>query len=176
MLVDWGDGAKFPAYANAASNTRLVGKQIGLLLEKLQATKGISYDKVHCIGLLRSTLEKQTIVICSPLGHSLGAHTCGTASFSLGKQLARVSGLDPAGPFFSGKKPAVRLDKDDAKFVDVIHSNTEIALGLGLGSADESGHIDFYVNGGQSQPGCPSMFVSLGVLALNELRRVSGAR
>jgi pancreatic triacylglycerol lipase len=58
---------------------------------------------------------------------------------------------------FAGKKPLVRLDKDDAKFVDVIHSNTEIALGLGLGTSEESGHIDFYVNGGQYQPGCPSV-------------------
>ena len=71
--------------------------------------------------------------------------------------MARISGLDPAGPLFSGKKSPVRLDKDDAKFVDVIHSNTEIALGMGLGTNEESGHIDFYVNGGQSQPGCPSM-------------------
>ncbi len=91
------------------------------------------------------------------LGHSLGAHTCGSASAAVGNQLARISGLDPAGPMFAGKKPPVRLDKDDAKFVDVIHSNTEIALGLGLGTSEESGHIDFYVNGGQYQPGCPSV-------------------
>ena len=30
-------------------------------------------------------------------------------------------GLDPAGPFFSNKDSA--LDKDDAKYVDVIHTN-----------------------------------------------------
>jgi hypothetical protein len=65
---------------------------------------------------------------------------------------------------FAGKKPPVRLDKDDAKFVDVIHSNTEIALGLGLGTSEESGHIDFYVNGGQYQPGCPSVGALIGGL------------
>ncbi len=48
--MDWGNGAKFPSYANAASNTRLVGKQIGLLLQKLHDMKGFSYDKIHCIG------------------------------------------------------------------------------------------------------------------------------
>jgi hypothetical protein len=91
------------------------------------------------------------------LGHSLGAHTCGIASNAIGNQMARISGLDPAGPFFEGKHLAVRLDQDDAKFVDIIHSNTDIAFGVGLGSKDPSGHLDFYVNGGQNQPGCPSM-------------------
>ncbi|CAF0827221.1 unnamed protein product [Rotaria sordida] len=144
IVVDWGGGAKFPFYANAVANTRLVGKLIGLFLKKLHKLKGISYDKIHCIG------------------HSLGAHTCGFTSNTVDNQLARISGLDPAGPFFSGKKIVVRLDKDDAKFVDVIHSNTEIALGLGLGITDESGDIDFYANGGQSQPGCPSIGALLG--------------
>lgn len=32
-------------------------------------------------------------------------------------------GLDPAGPYFEGTPPEVRLDPSDASFVDVIHSN-----------------------------------------------------
>lgn len=32
-------------------------------------------------------------------------------------------GLDPAGPYFEGTPPEVRLDPTDADFVDVIHSN-----------------------------------------------------
>lgn len=32
-------------------------------------------------------------------------------------------GLDPAGPYFEGTPPEVRLDPTDANFVDVIHSN-----------------------------------------------------
>lgn len=90
-------------------------------------------------------------------GHSLGAHTCGYASNEINGQMARISGLDPAGPFFEGKNNAVRLDQTDAKFVDVIHTNTDLALGLGLGAKDSSGHLDFYVNGGQQQPGCPTV-------------------
>ncbi|CAF0989739.1 unnamed protein product [Rotaria sp. Silwood1] len=144
LVIDWGGGAKFPFYSNAVANTRLVGKQVGLFLQKIHKLKGISYDRIHCIG------------------HSLGAHTCGYTSNTVDNQLGRISGLDPAGPFFSGKKIVVRLDKDDAKFVDVIHSNTEIALGLGLGITDESGDIDFYANGGQTQPGCPSIGALLG--------------
>lgn len=96
-------------------------------------------------------------VFCQILGHSLGAHTCGLASNVISNQMARISGLDPAGPFFEGKDVVVRLDKNDAKFVDIIHSNTEVALGVGLGSSESSGHVDFYVNGGKSQPGCPTV-------------------
>ncbi|CAF0756734.1 unnamed protein product [Rotaria sordida] len=144
LIVDWGHGAKFPLYTNAASNTRLVGKQIGLLLQKLHNMKGFAYEKIHCIG------------------HSLGAHACGIASDTIDNQMARISGLDPAGPLFEGKNVVVRLDKNDAKFVDVIHTNTKIALGIGLGSSESSGHVDFYVNGGEHQPGCPSMFSVFG--------------
>ncbi|CAF4798813.1 unnamed protein product [Rotaria sp. Silwood1] len=139
LVVDWGNGAKFPLYNNAAANTRLVGKEISLLLKKMKTLKQLSYDKVHCIG------------------HSLGAHTCGYASYEINRQMARISGLDPAGPFFEGKTTSVRLDQSDAKFIDVIHTNTELALGLGLGSDDPSGHVDFFVNGGKQQPGCPSV-------------------
>ncbi|UJR19751.1 hypothetical protein I4U23_022884 [Adineta vaga] len=143
LVVDWGNGAKFPFYNKAAANIRLVGKQISLLLKKMKTLKQLSYDKVHCIG------------------HSLGAHTCGYASNGINNQIGRISGLDPAGPFFEGKPTSVRLDQKDAKFVDVIHTNTEIALGIGLGSKDSSGHIDFYVNGGKQQPGCPSIVAGL---------------
>lgn len=34
-------------------------------------------------------------------------------------------GLDPAGPLYNGKPPEDRLDPSDARFVDVIHSDTD---------------------------------------------------
>ncbi|CAF3266545.1 unnamed protein product [Rotaria sp. Silwood2] len=160
LVVDWGNGAKFPLYNNAAANTRLVGKEIALLLKKMKTLKQLSYDKVHCIGLsiisFIFNIQLNNFSVAR-LGHSLGAHTCGYASNEINRQMARISGLDPAGPFFEGKTAPVRLDQSDAKFIDVIHSNTEIALGVGLGSDDPSGHVDFYVNGGKQQPGCPSV-------------------
>jgi len=44
------------------------------------------------------------------------------------------------------------LDKKDAKFVDVIHCNK------GKQGIDrETGHADFYPNGGANQLDCPSV-------------------
>ena len=46
----------------------------------------------------------------------------------------------------------VRLDKSDANFVDVIHSDTNPVVPVGL--RETIGHVDFYPNGGSPQPGC----------------------
>jgi len=46
--------------------------------------------------------------------------------------------------------PKERLDKEDATFVDVIHTETGIQ-----GISEPIGHVDFYPNNGKSsQPGC----------------------
>jgi Lipase len=39
------------------------------------------------------------------------------------KKLARITGLDPAGPLFSNMPDEVRLVASDAEFVDVYHTN-----------------------------------------------------
>ena len=41
------------------------------------------------------------------------------------------SGLDPAGPYFENTVPEVRLDISDAKFVDVIHGDSDPILQMG---------------------------------------------
>jgi hypothetical protein len=56
--------------------------------------------------------------------------------------------LDPAGPLFGGTAPSERLDREDADYVDVIHTD-----GL-YGISDAIGHKDFFPNGGKSQVGC----------------------
>ena len=63
-------------------------------------------------------------------------------------------GLDPAGPYFEFKHPDARLDKTDADFVDVIHSDTKTLIIKGFGSIQPMGDVDFYPNGGYRQPGC----------------------
>ncbi|KFM82551.1 Pancreatic triacylglycerol lipase, partial [Stegodyphus mimosarum] len=59
-----------------------------------------------------------------------------------------------AGPFFNGVKEIVRLDKGDASFVDVIHTNAPGNRLEGYGLNEPIGHVDFYPNGGENQPGC----------------------
>lgn len=71
-------------------------------------------------------------------------------------------GLDPAGPLFDFQDPRVRLDRTDAKFVDVIHSNGETLILGGLGAAQPLGHVDFYPNGGRVQHGCSNLYVLCG--------------
>ena len=71
--------------------------------------------------------------------------------------MARIYSLNPAGPLFKRKDLLVHLDKLDAKFVDVIHTNTKSALRIKFGSGDSSGHLNFYVYGGQHQSDSPSV-------------------
>lgn len=46
------------------------------------------------------------------------------------------------------------LSKSDADFVDVIHTNGRKTINMGLGLYEPMGHVDFYPNGGKTQPGC----------------------
>ncbi|XP_069173439.1 uncharacterized protein [Procambarus clarkii] len=140
ICVNWQKGAEVPNYVRAASNTRLVGRQVALLLETMIANLNTTLDDFHLIGF------------------SLGAHVSGHAGARL-KNLSRISGLDPAGPLFESYSPSVRLDYTDARFVDVIHTNADSLLMGGLGAFEPMGHVDFYPNGGRMQKGCANLFV-----------------
>lgn len=61
-------------------------------------------------------------------------------------------GLDPAYPGFSVENPGERLDTTDARFVDVMHTNSAKIVGGGLSFPVPIGHVDFWPNGGVSQP------------------------
>lgn len=140
ICVDWSNGAALPNYVKASANTRLVGKQLSLLLRGLVEKNGLSLVNTHLIGF------------------SLGAHIAGFAGADLGN-LSRITGLDPAGPLFEAQDTRARLDETDAAFVDVIHSNGENLILGGLGSSQPMGHVDFYPNGGRMQKGCSHLFV-----------------
>ncbi len=47
-----------------------------------------------------------------------------------------------------------RLDITDAEFVDIIHTNGGQLIDGNIAFDEPLGHIDFYVNGGEKQPGC----------------------
>jgi hypothetical protein len=70
--------------------------------------------------------------------------------------------MDPASPNFESQNATVRVDKTDAKFVDVIHTNGDSIFTGSVGMFTAVGHVDFYPNGGKQQPGCPSMTNLIG--------------
>ncbi|XP_065350620.1 uncharacterized protein LOC135946339 [Cloeon dipterum] len=140
ICVDWEPGASLPNYVKAAANTRLVGKQVALLLRKLRTQYGLDPRNVHLIGF------------------SLGAHVAGFAGAET-PGLSRITGLDPAGPLFEAQEAEARLDASDAGFVDVIHSNGANLIMGGLGSRQPMGDVDFYPNGGAEQKGCSNLLL-----------------
>ncbi|XP_075280432.1 pancreatic lipase-related protein 2 [Opisthocomus hoazin] len=137
VAVDWKEGAK-GTYVSAVNNIRVIGAELAYLLEILQKTLSYSPSEIHLIG------------------HSLGAHTAGEAGRRI-RGIRRITGLDPAGPYFEGTPAEVRLDPSDANFVDVIHSNAAHFPAVGLGMYNTTGHLDFYPNGGTVMPGCTNL-------------------
>jgi len=138
IFVDWEKGATFPYY-QASGDTRIVGRQIARLVDMFHNETGLKYSDVHLIGF------------------SLGAQVVGYAGRDVqrrGNKIGRISGLDPAGPFFEYRHPDVRLDPTDADFVDVAHLDSRTIGIKGMGCEQALGHVDFYFNGGFHQPGC----------------------
>lgn len=137
ITVDWSKANGLP-YTQATANTQIVGVDIAILLQSFASRFNMVLDQFHIIG------------------HSLGAHIAGYAGKRLQGRLGRITGLDPAGPYFENTDPVVRLDKSDAKFVDCIHSDGASTINLGFGLLQPLGHVDFYPNGGKNQPNCPA--------------------
>lgn len=153
ILVDWSKGAN-KDYYQSAGNTQLVGAQVGELIRFLISSTGGS----------RNLVDKFYVI-----GFSLGAQAAGYAGTYLkdkaGMTLGRITGLDPAGPLFTNVGDArFRLDKSDAKYVDVIHTDMPPKGGLlGFGMRKEAGHADFFPNGGVRQPGCRQKLAKLAI-------------
>ncbi|XP_065494800.1 inactive pancreatic lipase-related protein 1-like [Caloenas nicobarica] len=141
ICIDWKKGSRCQ-YTQASNNVRVVGAEIAYFVDVLLAKYGASLSNIHIIG------------------HSLGAHVAGEA----GKRrpgIGRITGLDPAQPYFQGTPIEVRLDKSDAEFVDVIHTDSAPTIPyLGFGMSTAIGHLDFYPNGGEEMPGCDKNAIS----------------
>ncbi|XP_034185022.1 pancreatic triacylglycerol lipase isoform X1 [Osmia lignaria lignaria] len=154
LVLDWTRGAA-TTYQAAVANTELVGRQLGLVL----------LDAIHL-----GTLPKNIHII----GFSLGAHVAGCASEILKKRnilLGRITGLDPASPFFRNhlfREKSRKLDATDAQLVDIIHTDGSEDFADGFGLLKPLGHIDFFPNGGREQPGCVDVKNSVVVSHLNE--------
>ncbi|XP_039984300.1 lipoprotein lipase isoform X2 [Xiphias gladius] len=97
------------------------------------------------------------------LGYSLGAHVAGIAGALTEHKISRITGLDPAGPNFEHADDQSTLSRDDAQFVDVLHTNTRGSPDRSIGIQRPVGHIDIYPNGGTFQPGCGIQKTLMGI-------------
>ncbi|KAM9324597.1 pancreatic triacylglycerol lipase-like [Gastrophryne carolinensis] len=144
IAVDWSGGAR-TQYTQASNNIRVVGAEIAYFINTLATDFGYSPSNVHLIG------------------HSLGAHVAGEAGKRM-KGIARITGLDPAEPYFQNTPAEVRLDRSDAALVDVIHTDAgPFITSLGFGMSQVIGHLDFFPNGGVQMPECPQNMESNNV-------------
>lgn len=134
IYVDWFEAGS-REYPVSAANVKPVGHFIA---DFIMATK-IKLKNIHVIG------------------KSLGAHVASYVGKRIqerrGDKLSRITGLDPAAPKFEIDEVSenIRLNKSDAEFVDIIH--TDVGY---YGFKMPLGTVDFYPNGGGTQPGCGS--------------------
>ncbi|XP_044732361.1 lipase member H-A-like [Chrysoperla carnea] len=137
IIVNWQRISEVPCYVGALINTWHVGQCTATLLTSLLAYSGQSPEQLHLVGF------------------SLGAHVAGITGTlytkATNQKFARITGLDPALPLYATLS-FVRewiLDVGDAHFVDIIHTNAGV-----FGKIENTGDVDFYVNGGSAQPMC----------------------
>lgn len=130
FAIDWSKGSDTSNYITARNRANATGTVMGKFIEFLVREGGITLDTVRIAGF------------------SLGGQVVGYAGKYLKGQLPVIYGIDPAGPLFF-ENSTDRITHEDAKYVEVIHTN-----GQKLGHDRPLGHVDFYPNGGRSQPGC----------------------
>ncbi|KAM7350118.1 vitellogenin-1-like [Cochliomyia hominivorax] len=127
-------------YTWSAYNTEEVGRQLALALQKL--IDKVPAENIHLIG------------------HSLGSHIVGYAGRYFikytGLNLTRITALDPANPCFNEGESLSGIQRGDADFIDVIHTNPGV-----FGKANPVGDADFYAGGlAPIKPGCTRLFCS----------------
>eukprot|EP00095_Tigriopus_kingsejongensis_P010818 maker-scaffold2896_size11495-snap-gene-0.3 protein:Tk10818 transcript:maker-scaffold2896_size11495-snap-gene-0.3-mRNA-1 annotation:"hypothetical protein DAPPUDRAFT_303061" len=151
--VDWSLLESWTNYFDAAETSLEVGTYVGEMVSNLMQNHGLSHNNFHAIG------------------HSLGAQAVGhlgrKVSAVTGSKVARITGLDPARPYFEILDAGLRLNKNDAKYVDVIHSNSGSLIDGCLSFMSPMGHVDFYPAGGDHQPGCTE--ICLGDCTENDI-------
>lgn len=128
IAVDWTKLAN-DLYSVVVSHMPIVARETTKMIGALMSLKGLS-------------LETLTLV-----GFSLGAHIAGQVGRDLlPHKIEAIVALDPATPLI---KPSQWVSKEDALYVQVIHTRTwMVALEENLG------HADFYPNYGFGQPTC----------------------
>ncbi|XP_055370780.1 vitellogenin-3-like [Condylostylus longicornis] len=127
-------------YTWSALNVDEIGKILASGLVELE--KVVPLENIHLIG------------------HSLGANIAGYAgkyfTSTTDRLLPRITALDPARPCFNEGEKLSGIERGDAEFIDVIHSNSGV-----LGKRVPVGDVDFYPGGtGPLRKGCFSIVCS----------------
>ncbi|KAG5669189.1 hypothetical protein PVAND_017083 [Polypedilum vanderplanki] len=137
IVLDWSKLAKGTYMTAAVPNAMKLSDALSDSILDL-INDGLHLDKFHVVG------------------HSLGGQLAGAVGRKIKEKsnnsikLRRISALDPAMPGFYPSVVYKALNKFDAKFVDVIHTN-----GLAAGAPISTGTVDFWPNTGKLiQPGC----------------------
>ncbi|CAH0559707.1 unnamed protein product, partial [Brassicogethes aeneus] len=119
-------------YLVAANNVLGVGKYSAEFVDYL-VSKGMPLSSLELIGM------------------SLGSQTMGIVGASVKSgRIPKIMAYEPAGPLFHTRPESARLDKSDADFVIVIHTNWGFN-----GFFFPCGHVDFWINDSPLfQPGC----------------------
>jgi len=157
VSVDWGRLAgnigmnnAFPRYSKSVKNVKVAGKRVGemiIFLQRLELEE-IESSTEGVKDFLTPILDPQDVHI---IGFSLGSMVAGKAGSyvyrKLNRKVGRITGLDPAGPFFTNGLINIgrTLRKEDANSLDVIHSNWG-----SFGVAVDIGDYNFHPNGGSN--------------------------
>uniref|UniRef100_A0A336LVZ2 CSON006317 protein n=1 Tax=Culicoides sonorensis TaxID=179676 RepID=A0A336LVZ2_CULSO len=140
FIVDYSNAVKEPCLSQMEWSPRFGAMCVAQLVKYISThPRGIPPDYMHFIG------------------YSVGAHIAGlVANFIKPEEgkIGRITGLDPTIFYYNTNNKSRDLDPSDAHFVDILHTNAGI-----LGHWSTSGHADFYINGGTSQPGCGSLSI-----------------
>ncbi|ODN06324.1 Pancreatic triacylglycerol lipase [Orchesella cincta] len=131
ILVNWTVLADNSNYFGAVQNAQLVSQAAADLIEFLIAEQVVRREDIHLIGF------------------SLGGQVVGQIGSRVAEKLTRITALDPALPLFDVADLHNRTDPSDAVYVNVVHT-----AGILLGFNDPCGTVDWFPNGGLTQPGC----------------------
>ena len=125
--VDWSKLESWTNYIKAAQTSIEVGEYIGEFIARM-------------VNLLQ--LDPDRVVI---VGHSLGAQASGNAGRTVekytGQKVSKISGLDPAKPWFDLTDPAQRINKNDGKFVEILHTNSGELLDVSCCTQNQTEHF-----------------------------------
>lgn len=138
VYVDWSKPGN-QSYIQSVINAKGCGKVFAELILNLAQNNCVELKNIHLIS------------------HSLGSQMAAFAAKEiysvLREKIGRHTAHDPARPLFETPwllPENLRLSKNDAEFVDVIHTDSG-----NYGMITAIGHVDFYPNGGKRfQPGC----------------------